>query len=249
VEALTDSNESATITQNPRLAKHIGRVHKALQTLKNHKTFADLESLEPLKISEGGTLGPFCQKDCTAVLKSQNDLPTDRRTGYGPVAINCMWINHTWLVNHRVDRIDAQLESIKKTHYPYNAPPASATHVCHIAVPGEKYSVHDHIGSLQRVSPEELTEVILFSVVDAINNKSPDDILDAWKTLMLTIPAVFERHDDAAAMFWRGQNLREKLVDTGYSLQRSIRQRIYDVSGFKKELEKDGSAEVGSLLS
>jgi hypothetical protein len=249
VEALTDSNESATITQNPRLAKHIGRVHKALQTLKNHKTFADLESLEPLKISEGGTLGPFCQKDCTAVLKSQNDLPTDRRTGYGPVAINCMWINHTWLVNHRVDRIDAQLESIKKTHYPYNAPPASATHMCHIAVMGEKYSVHDHIGSLHRVSPEELTEVILFSTVDAINNKCSDDILNDWKKLLLTIPAIFERHDDADAMYWRGQNLREKLVDIGISVKRTVRQRIYDVAGFKKDLEADGFTEVGSLLS
>lgn len=246
---MTASADNALPILNPRLTKHIGRVHEALNTLKNHRIFEDLETMEPLKIADGGTLTPFVQKDCTTVLTSQKDLPLDRRTGYGPCAINGMWINHTWLVNHRVDRIDSQLESIKKTHYPYNSPPASATHICHIAVNNEKFPVADHKGGLFRISPEELIEVILFSTEEAITKKCSDGILEAWRNLWLTIPAIFELHVTGDDMHWRGQNLREKMVDIGISVKRTVRQRITDVAGFKKDLESDGVTEVGLLLS
>ena len=90
------------------------------------------------------------------------------------------------------------------------------------------------------MSPEEFGHVPLFQTEKAIEEGCDDQVLRGWLHLWLTVPAVFEVHAPGRDREWRGQNLRETLVDTGIIVKRTVKQRVEDVAGFRKELHVEG---------
>ena len=109
------------------------------------------------------------------------------------------------------------------------------------------FNVLEHLGSLQRLSPEEFGHVLLFATEKAILEKCDNSVLRAWLKCWRTIPATFEEHEVGDARNWRGQNIREQLVDTGVTVKRTVRQTVHDVAGFKREVQKKNPSEqIGS---
>ena len=130
---------------NPKVQQHLARVHKALKTIYSHPLFADAQDLSPLSISEGGHQTPFCATHMKTVLTQQMDIPPKLRSGYR-AAINGFWINHTWLVNHRVCALKVQLDHLASKSYPHDAPPSCLTNDTHIAVDSPNFDVVKHRG-------------------------------------------------------------------------------------------------------
>ena len=147
---------------NTQVSQHIVRVHNALKTIQGHDLFKNADSLSPLSIAEGGSQAPFNQKDCTNVLTQQQSLPANQRTGY-KCGMNGFWPNHTWLVNPRVPILNSQVTYLMNKSYKFDDPPATAPHQWHLACDNPQFNVAEHFGSLQRISPEEIGQVLLFS--------------------------------------------------------------------------------------
>ena len=103
----------------------------------------------------------------------------------------------------------------------------------------------DNPGSLQRVSPEEPAHALLFSIQEAIQAGHGDDILKRWRALLLSSDMVFEVIAPGDARYWRALNLREEVSEKHVVLSRSLRQRVFDIAGFKNEKDK----ETGVVMS
>ena len=65
-------------------------------------------------------------------------------------------------------------------------PPSTFDFALTLALDRADQSVTDNPGSLQRVSPEEPTHALLFSIQDAIQAGHGDDILKRWRALLLS---------------------------------------------------------------
>ena len=107
-------------------------------------------------------------------------------------------------------------------------------------------SVTENLGSLQRVSPEEPVHALLFSIQEAIQAGCSDAILQRWRALLLTSSMVFEVIAPGDARYWRAQNLREEVSEKHVVLARSLRQRVFDVAGFKTEKDKENGTAMSS---
>lgn len=88
---------------------------------------------------------------------------------------------------------------------------------------------------------------LLFSIQEAIQAGCGDDVLKRWRALLLTCTLVFEVIAPGDARYWRAQNLREEVSERHVVLQRSLRQRIFDIAGFKDNKDKEGGNTLSSL--
>jgi hypothetical protein len=108
-------------------AEHLVKVHEALTTIRGCELFQDLCEATPLTIKEGGSQCPFAQRDLTQVLGA--DGKAEYKCGG-----NFLWIDHTWLCNHRVPFNQGQIRSIQRFDYPFGDPPSAHPYEMHIAV-------------------------------------------------------------------------------------------------------------------
>ena len=208
-------------------AHHLVKVHKALATMRNCPIFQDVASMEPLTLKDGGSEHPYQYKDCHTVLATGNAFK---------VGGNFMWIEHTWLCNHRVPINAGNVKYLRKTKFKYDAPPKASPYR---AVIGLTLDQDASAGGLQRLSPEEIDHSILFAIEEAIEKNVGDGILRAWLAFIRSYPMQFEVIDEGDDRMWRGQNIREELVDLGETVKRSVTQRIQDVAGLKQEKENE----------
>ena len=72
-----------------------------------------------------------------------------------------------------------------------------------------------------------------------------DTVLRDWKTVLLAISACIEAVPPGDARFWRAQNLRQELIESGEVSKLTVREMILGCAGFKIEKEK----ELGRALS
>ena len=208
-------------------AHHLVKVHKALATMRNCPIFQDAAGMAPLTLKDGGSEHPYDHKDCRTVLGTGNAFK---------VGGNFMWIEHTWLCNHRVTANAGNIKHLMKTKFKYNDPPKVSPYR---AVIGLRPDQDASAGGLQRLSPEEIDHSILFAIELAIENNVGDGILRLWLQFIRSYPMQFEAIDEGEARMWRGMNIREELVDLGETVKRSVMQRIQDVAGLKQEKENE----------
>lgn len=223
-------------------AAHLVRVHEALNVIHGCEVFAGIVDSTPLDIKEGGKQTPYSAKDMQYALACSDG--GEYRCGG-----NVFWLEHTWLCNHRVPFNEQQIKALQ-AFFPHDKPPASSPFDFWVAVEHNKINLHEHRGSLQRVSPEEVGHAMLFSIAEAIKAGVPSEVLGQWKTLALTVPFVITVVEPGEARYWKAQNLRESMVEKGETLKRTVRQRIFDVAGFKIEKEKtDGNLSSEKVAS
>ena len=219
------------------LDAHLVKVHNALNTINNHPLFADISAKSPLSIQDGGGEHPYFFAESRVVLTQKSSYCA---------AGNFMWLAHTWMCNHRVPVNPGQIKHLMKNKFPYNAPPERSPYRVQVALDWCDHDACTSAGSLQRFSPEEIDHACLFSIAEAIEKKVPDAVLRAWIQLILSYPMEFHVVAAGDARMWKGQNLREAMVDVGDTVKRSVSQRVHDVAGFKTEKETESNQAVSA---
>ena len=232
-------------------AQHLVKIHEAWKIIRGCPIFDNVQSRKPLKITQGGNQEPFDQKGCSTVLQAPGNVekdPTKAQLTYA-CGGNLAWIDSTWLVNHRVPFNQAQLSALRRDYFPANDPPSYCPFTFTIAIESYDFQVEQHMGSLQRISPEEVEHSIILSTAEAIATNQDEVIINRWLRLFLTVPFVFEVWPPGNSRFWRGHNLREMMVDKGEKVKRTISQRVWDIAGFKMDTEKTSGALSSAKVS
>ena len=215
-------------------AQHLVNVHKALATMRNCPIFQDVASMPPLPFDDGGSEHPYVHKNCVMVLKGGRAFMS---------AGNFMWIDHTWLCNHRVPLNRGNIKYLMKTVFKHDDPPKTSPYRAVIGLSLDQNASH---GGLQRLSPEEIDHSILFAIELAIEQNVGDGILRAWLAFIRSYPMQFELIDEGDDRMWRAQNVREELVDIGEVVKRTVIDRVQDVAGLKREKEMETGQSMSS---
>ena len=101
-------------------------------------------------------------------------------------------------------------------------------------------------GGMARISNPEPVFATILSLESAIRDKESDDVLMARRKTLLSAPFSFEVASPGEDRFWRAQNIRQEVIQSGFIAQLSVQQLIYDVVGLKLALEKELSKDIGS---
>ena len=110
------------------------------------------------------------------------------------------------------------------------------------------YLPHEHKGCLHRCTPEEFCHALILAVVRDIDAHVNDDILSAWRRMMLSVPSRFEFHESHQQVFFRSFALREELVTFHGAVSHRAFQRIYDIARFKQLVETERGAPLSNRV-
>lgn len=102
----------------------------------------------------------------------------------------------------------------------------------------KEMDVMQHLGSLVRVSAQEIVHAFIFGVRNAITRGADDSELAQWKRAMLTTTFTFEEIVTVEALYWRSANLREKVVSEFRAVAMTPVQRVCQILEFKATREK-----------
>ena len=130
-------------------------------------------------------------------------------------------------------------------HFPVNNPPSRFPMDIVIAIEQDQ-DILAHVGSLQRASAEEPVHACLLAVHRDITSGASNDIMNRWKTMLLSVPLVFAIITPGEQRYWKSQQLREDVVESFTTLKRSDLQKIYDVVRFKQVLESDSGESLSA---
>ena len=216
-------------SQGNLCAEHLIKVHEALKTIRDCPFFHDIETADPLTVSQGASQEPFAQATALQILARQG--------GHYNFAGNFFWCDQVWLANHRVPINKGQIAEIQRFYFNPVDPPISFPYEICAAVSAGTEEELSRKGSFQRLSPPEPAHALLFAVESSIKRAAPEAILKRWRQVILTVPFRLEKVDLGEARFWRAQHLREEMVERGVTVKLSIIQRVYDVAGFKANKE------------
>ena len=161
---------SAANPHGKELTAHLLRVHESLTVIRNCAIFEGIQEALPLTIAEGGNQAPFSKMNFRQIL-GQN---ADAQFSCGG---NLLWSNQAWLANHRVPVNAGQVKHLQLAHFPFDDPPLSNPFTQTVAVDNCDFNVADHLGSLQRISPEEIDHALIFSIAQSISKPCSDDVL------------------------------------------------------------------------
>jgi hypothetical protein len=161
---------SAANSHGKELTAHLLRVHESLTVIRNCAIFDGIQEASPLTIAEGGNQAPYNKKNFGQIL-GQN---ADAKVSCGG---NFMWSNPSWLANHRVPVNIGQVKHLQSAYFPYSDPPLSNPFTQTVAVDSCDFNLEDNLGSLQRISPEEIDHALVFSIAESISKLCSDDVL------------------------------------------------------------------------
>jgi len=161
---------SAATPQGKELTAHLLHVHESLTVIRNCAIFDGIHEELPLTIAEGGNQAPYSKRNFSQIL-GQN---ADAKFSCGG---NFMWSNPSWLANHRVPVNTGQVKHFQLVYFPYADPPLCNPFTQTVAVDNCDFNVEDNLGSLQRISPEEIDHALVFSIAESISKLCSDDVL------------------------------------------------------------------------
>ena len=108
-----------------------------------------------------------------------------------------------------------------------------------VTIAGHKeMDVSQHLGSLVRVSAQEIVHAFIFGVRSAVTRGADDSELAQWKRAMLTTTFAFEEIVTVEALYRRSANLREKVVSEFRAVAMTPVQRVCQILEFKTTREK-----------
>ncbi|CAL1151682.1 unnamed protein product [Cladocopium goreaui] len=214
------------------------RVHEAIKEISNHPVFDAIGTAKPLTIAQGGRQMPFDQKMALKALEQGNN------SGY-KCGGNLFWHNLVWLAEHRIPLNEGQIKQIQSFSLPPLDPPPNFPYVVTVAVDAVDDASLTPDGHWHRLSPAEPVFALLFSICEAVT-KGDEAILKNWRRVLLTVDFEFFAIPDGEMRYWKAVNLREKAVELGQSVRLSLRQRIFDVAGFKKAKEDSSGTQLAA---
>ena len=218
---------------------YIDLVQKAKDVIDNHPLFRNIESELPLKITanktESGVQTPFDSEECKHALRAQSKMYT--------CGVNLFWINFLWSPTPGVPLRCSSIETLSNSKF---AEPCVLDAV-HVAVLDKDFDPLVHKGSLQRVSPEEITAAIIFTIARDIRGDAPDSILKSWRVRVLSTTCTFILLADSTARYWYALQQRENFTVTHAAMNRSVFQRMHEIHRLMKGMrESHTSSDITS---
>ena len=213
------------------------KVHQAVLEIKSHPIFEGIDTAMPLAIKEGGNQTPFDKKDFKNTMQQRKPY----RFGGSLFMQNILWV-----ANHRTPVNKRKIKDMGNFWFPYDNPPDVFPFDVVMCCGGEEENIQETWGAIERVSPEEPCHVALLSCQEAIQKKCSDDVLRRYRTMFLSVPCVLEAIPVGDDRYWRSINLREEIAQKFQTLVRSLRDRIYEVAGFKLDQEKARNTTLSS---
>ena len=197
--------------------------------------FAGVEGMKPLAFDAGGSQAGFKQTDCTTILNKGE-------TAVYKCGGNLFWTLMLHFTNPRVPMSEVQIKLCQNFYFKLDNLPSSFPFIVIIGVDSADFPVMEHKGALRVLSPDEPRHAYIFTCAAAINAGADDGVLRKLRDLALNVSMEFQVCEPGEPSYWRAQNLRETDVERGETVKKTIRQWIYDVTGFKAEQEqKSGS--------
>ena len=182
--------------------------------------------LKPLSLADGGQIAPYSRAEHRQ--KTRQNLPYT-------CGIPLWWINCRWRADFAVPISSAEIKKVAELKY--KTPPASIEEQFFVALAGDEVDLSQHQGSLKLCSPAEPLRAILVALQQSILQGSPEEELEKWKQLTLSIKVTLEQHTNDEAIYWRLSELRESLVCSGKTVKETPLGRYSWVMDVKRREE------------
>ena len=225
----------ATPSNAPEWAKQAHLKMQSAFAVLNEK-WEGVDALQPLSLAQGGVQAPFSAAECVQAMA--NCGQTYKCAG------NLFWHNVLANISHMTPINGGQVKEIMKFYFKEGSVTAVFPFEVVVAVTEQEAASADKLtaclGTLDRLSPEEPIHALLLAAEVAVNKGHAD--IPLFLHLIRTIPFRFEIHPHGEARFWRAANIREEQVENGLVVERSVRQRIFEIAGFKAKTEKTQAA-------
>ena len=209
-------------------------IHDAISSIKAHVVFSGVEHATPLSMDNnaGGAQAPFSSTDFQNAMNG---------AGHYVCGGNFWWQDPLYTP---CPGVPMNVTCVEKMSSHLFAEPAPFPVMMTVGVSVD--SMPDtNFGALPRCLPEEFAHAFILAVHRDIKAGVGDDVLQAWRRVMLSVPYRFEHHSSREKIFFRAFALREELVTSHAVVARTAYQRIYEISRFKAMAEQD----MGRVLS
>ena len=207
---------------------YIEKLQGAVDRIKGHPLFQDIENALPLKIidkAESGVQAPVDAAACQHALNTSTQSYT--------CGVNLFWLDLLWSPTPGVPLRGSAIEAMTATTF---QEPAMCT--VHVAVPDKSWNPLEHKGALLRVSPEEITGAIIFAIERDIRDEKPDAILKSWRSTALSTTCVFKVLPSSTDRYWYALQQRENISTTYKAVNRSVFQRMHEISRLIKRMRE-----------
>ena len=203
-------------------------IHDAMSAIKAHSVFSGVENAAPLKMANnaGGSQAPYCSTDYQHAMNG---------AGHYVCGGNFWWQDPLYTPCPGVPMNVTRVEKMSGHLF---LEPAPFPVIMTIGM-GTSHMPDQHFGALPRCTPEEFVHAFILAVHRDIKLGANDEVLHAWRRMMLSIPYRFETHASRERIFFRAFALREELVTAHAVVARTAFQRIYEIARFKTMAEQD----------
>jgi hypothetical protein len=209
-------------------------IQDAISSIKAHKIFSGIDDAMPLCMASGagGAQAPFSSADFRNAMNG---------AGHYVCGGNFWWQDPLYTP---CPGVPMNVTCVEKMSSHLFAEPAPFPVMMTVGV-SEDTLPETHFGAIPRCLPEEFVHAFILAVHRDIKAGVGDDVLQAWRRVMLSVPYRFEHHSGRERIFFRAFALREELVTSHAVVARTAYQRIYEIARFKAMAEQD----MGRVLS
>lgn len=223
VVELNDEDEAAK-----RNSQIIAKMVANLEVIKNHPTFAGIETMDPAVISdnaESGTQMPFTKAHFENAIKHRSSYKC------GDNFFRC---DHTKTASRGVPMVEANIESLISHHFlePAPLPLNMVIPVKTDEDPTQRRGVH------LCVTPQELRIAFINAIARDISNEVEDETLAEWRAHALSCPFEYRLLDSDEDVIRAARQIREDVSQQHVTLRLSAVQQIFEVIHFKKRKEQ-----------
>ena len=99
-------------------------------------------------------------------------------------------------------------------------------------------AAHMPHGGLLRISPNEITDELLFKIVERLEAKASATELAEWERVLRSVPCTFVIRPSMEKLFAESNTLRNRLANQARVVTFSARQTIYNIVSFKAAKER-----------
>ena len=209
-------------------------IQDAISSIKAHTIFSGIDDAMPLCMASGagGAQAPFSSADFRNAMNG---------AGHYVCGGNFWWQDPLYTP---CPGVPMNVTCVEKMSSHLFAEPAPFPVMMTVGV-SEDTLPETHFGAIPRCLPEEFVHAFILAVHRDIKAGVGDDVLQAWRRVMLSVPYRFEHHSGRERIFFRAFALREELVTSHAVVARTAYQRIYEIARFKAMAEQD----MGRVLS
>ena len=178
-----------------------------------------------------GFVEPFSNTGCDAALEDAS-IRGDTTVQY-TCGINLMWVD--LLVSCTPD---VPMSKRRVTEFGSGLKPGVRLDPHLVVAVTFDRAAHMPRGGLLRISPNEITDALLFKIVERLEAKASATELAEWERVLRSVPCTFVIRPSMEKLFAESNTLRNRLANQARVVTFSARQAIYNIVSFKAAKER-----------